>query len=153
MNKIKKQVLATGIDNAGVKYFYACPKCRTLNPLNAGVCSHCGKKRPRNAFEYARKEQPVPVYGRDIDRTARNAYPAAPQPCFAVPLPANANYHADNYVANGLQNLPVYYATDEYGRVYRAKVKYGAMPCSAPVPVATPTKHIQTPQINVNLNQ
>lgn len=154
MNKEKKQVLLTGVDAKGAKYFYFCKKCKTKNPLNVPTCSYCGQKRPRNAYEYAHVEIPrlTPEYGRDIDRTARNAYPACPQPCFATPLPTNGNYDAQNFVNNAVANLPTYYMTDEYGRVYKAKVKYGAMPCSGPVPVATPSTTIQTSAINVNLN-
>lgn len=155
MNKEKKQVLITGTDSRGAKYFYFCSKCRSINPLNESCCAHCGKKRPRDAYENSHVEAPAerPVYGADIDRTARNAYPAAPAPCFAVPMPANGNYDPSTYVANTMAGLPTYYATDEYGRVYRAKVSYGALPCSYPVPVATPAKHVQTSAINVNLNQ
>ncbi|MGN1042596.1 MAG: hypothetical protein ACI4SK_03825 [Christensenellales bacterium] len=155
MNKVKKQALLTGEDSNGAKYYYYCKTCKTMNPLNVPVCSHCGKKRPRNAFEYVHVVQPAPAatqeYGRGLDRTARNAYPAAPNPCFAVPLPTNGNYDPTTYANNSAANLPTYYMTDEYGRVYRAKVTYGAMPCSAPVPVATPSKTIQTAAINVKL--
>lgn len=155
MNKIKKQILLTGEDAYGAKYYYYCKKCKTMNPLNVPNCSHCGEKRPRKAYEYAHVVAPAPVpeYGRDIDRTARNCYPTAPQPCFAVPMPTNGKYDPETYVRNSQLNLPTYYMTDEYGRVYRAKVSYGAMPCSAPVPVATPSKVIQTAPINVPVNK
>ncbi len=155
MKKEKKQVLLTGQDSSGAKYFYYCKKCKTINPLNVPNCSHCGEKRPRNAYEYAHVVAPkaVPEYGHDIDRTARNAYPTAPQPCFAVPMPGNGNYDPVTYARNSQVNLPTYYMTDEYGRVYRARVSYGAMPVNAPVPVATPSKVIQNPTINVNINK
>lgn len=155
MNKLKKQVLKTGMDDNGAEYFFICPKCKSMNALNMTHCGHCGKKRPRSAYENAqvRQPKPQPLYGADIDRTARNAYPTAPTPCFAVPMPINGNYDPANYTGNTMAGLPVYYATDEYGRVYRAKVSYGALPCAHPVPVATPAKHIQTSSINVNLNQ
>lgn len=155
MDKVKKHVLATGVDEYGAKYSYFCPHCKCINPLNMQYCTKCGKKRPRKAYENAYVEQPkvTPLYGEDIDRTARNAYPTAPNPCFAVPMPTNGNYDPANYVANYRMRIPDYYMTDEYGRIYKAKVSYGPMPCAAPVPVATPSKHIQTPSINVDINQ
>lgn len=149
--KERKLIIQTGVDANGSKYFYYCRKCHSINPLHAVYCGHCGKKRPRDAFEnaYIETVQPKPIYGMDIDRTARNAYPAAPAPCFAIPMPTNGNYDPENYVANTLAGLPKYYQTDEFGRVYRAKVSYGALPCSYPVPVATPSKHVQTSAINI----
>ncbi len=153
--KEKKRILQTGMDAQGATYTYICPKCGTMNPLNAEYCSYCDKKRPRDAFENSQVQvpQPEPLYGMDIDRTARNAYPTAPNPCFAVPIPQNGNYDPASYTANHLAGLPVYYQTDEYGRVYKAKVSYGVLPCHYPVPVATPSKQVQTSAINVNLNQ
>lgn len=153
MNKEKKRILQTGTDSHGATYTYICPKCGTMNPLNATTCEYCGKKRPRDAYENAQVQvpKPEPVYGADIDRTVRNAYPTAPNPCFAVPLPTNGKYDPQTYMNNTMAGLPVYYSTDEYGRVFRAKVTYGVLPCHYPVPVATPTKQIQTPAIDVNL--
>lgn len=79
--KERKRILETGMDAQGATYTYICPKCGTMNPLNVQICGYCGKKRPRDAFENSQVQvpQPAPVYGTDIDRTARNAYPTAPQ--------------------------------------------------------------------------
>jgi len=155
MKKEKKRALYTGKGPDGALYFYFCPKCKTKNRLNEPFCTCCGKKRPRDAYETMHVENsapPVtPVYGMDIDRTVRNAYPTPVTPAFAVPMPQNGNYDPQNYMQNTALGLPTYYQTDEYGRVYKAKVKYGAMPCAAPVPVATPAKTVQNPTINVNL--
>ncbi|MBR1747510.1 MAG: zinc ribbon domain-containing protein [Clostridia bacterium] len=158
MKKEKKIALYTGKGPDGSEYFYFCPKCKTKNDLNQPYCTYCGKKRPRDAYENAhvergvlQQQQVAPVYGMDIDRTVRNAYPTPVNPAFAVPMPTNGNYDAENYMRNTALGLPTYYQTDEYGRVYKAKVSYGAMPCSAPVPVATPAKTVQNPTINVNL--
>lgn len=154
MRKEKKKILLTGMDSSGAKYFYYCPRCKTINAINEPRCSECGKKRPRNAFDMAHIERPqvTPQYGMDIDRTVRGAYPTPPNPCFAVPMPTNGNYDPSTYMTNTAMGLPTYYQTDEYGRVYRAKVSYGALPCAGPVPVATPSKHVQTSAINVPIN-
>ena len=158
MKREKKIALYTGKGPDGAQMFYFCPKCKTKNELNLPYCTCCGKKRPRDAYENAhveRKVAPVPpvtpAYGMDIDRTVRNAYPTPVNPAFAVPMPQNGNYDPQNYMRNTALGLPTYYQTDEYGRVYKAKVSYGAMPCAAPVPVATPAKTVQNPTINVNL--
>lgn len=154
MNKTEKKILQTGEDAFGTKYYYYCKRCKTMNALNVPRCENCGEKRPRKALEYAHTVAPRQSveYGHDVDRTARNCGPEPVQPCFAVPMPNNGNYDPAEYARNSRLNLPTYYMTDEYGRVYRAKVHYGAQPCSAPVPVPIPSKVVQTTPIVTPIN-
>ena len=55
--KEKKKILATGADSNGAKYYYTCPKCGTSNLLNAEKCVKCGKKRPKDAYDNAQKDE------------------------------------------------------------------------------------------------
>lgn len=86
------------------------------------------------------------------DRTARNCYPEAPRPVFAAPIPNSTVDVASGYAINSVINLPNYQCTDEYGRVYQAQISYGPLPVCGPVPVATPSKIIQTQPISVPYN-
>lgn len=153
MNKLKKKALKTGEYKDNKCYFY-CSSCGNQNDLAAKRCAFCNAKRPVDAFEQAVSvlEKPADNCGVFVDRTVANAYPSPTNPCFAVPLPGNG-FDSENYVKNSLINLPNYYSTDEYGRVFKTDVRYGAMPCSAPVPVPIPTKTIQVAPINLPINQ
>lgn len=151
MNKLKKNALKTGICNDNNCY-YKCPDCGKQNTLNSKRCVFCNAKRPHNAYEQTiAMQQPKQEYCGFADRTVKNAYPTPPNPAFAVPLPS-CGCENGNYQLNSLANLPDYYSTDEYGRVFQAKVSYGALPCSSPVPVPTPSKTVQVSAINVPLN-
>ncbi|NCA92746.1 hypothetical protein EOM82_05785 [bacterium] len=153
MNKQKKTAISTGADNNGNPMYYYCTECGRLNLLSAKRCLGCNAKRPQDAYEHAvmpNSNQSTPDIG-FVDRTVRNAAPKPANPCFAVPMP-NGQFDKDTYINNGLNNLPTYYSTDEYGRVFKSKVFYGSLPCAGPVPVPTPSKTIQVSTINTPLN-
>lgn len=150
MKKVKNNALNTGAERNG---YYCCPDCGKQNKLSAKRCVFCRAKRPTDACQQTLEmQQPSQAsYSGFADRTVRNAFPTPPNPCFAVPLPPNGVANG-NYINNTLANVPDYYSTDEYGRVFKANVTYGALPCSAPVPVPMPSKIIQFSSINIPIN-
>lgn len=150
MNKVKKNALKTGADKDNTYYFY-CPKCGKQNTLNAKRCVNCKTKRPEDAYEQALEMlKPKDAYCGYADRTVKNAFPTPLNPIFAVPLSSNSS--ENGYINNSLLNVPDYYSTDEYGRVFKTNVTYGALPCSAPVPVPIPSKIVQVAPINLPYN-
>lgn len=139
MNKLKKNALKSG---TGGNNYYICSSCGRENALSASRCKFCKAIKPgaQEAFDSN--------YGY-TDRTVKNAYPTPTNPCFAHPLQKNVGFVEQS---SNFANLPDYYSTDEYGRVFKTNVTYGALPCSAPVPVPTPSKVVQVAPLNVPLN-
>lgn len=140
MKKLKKNALKGGVSGNN---YYICPSCGKQNALSAKYCAFCNTKKPTDIEAQEIATMPKQDSYGFRDRTVINAYPAPAQPYYAQPLQQSANPQG---------NLPDYYATDEYGRVFKAKVSYGALPCSGPVPIPTPTKIVQVAPINIPLN-
>lgn len=145
MNKIEKYVLTHGVDPEGAEYYYSCKKCGTMNLLNVARCPYCGKKRPRKAFEYAKKEPPAPSPMSCPVLPGARTVMSRP----AVFLPGPDGFSGESFGRGVTEGLPSYYTTDEYGRVYKAKVSYGFLPCSAPVPIPTPSRAVQVAPVDV----
>ena len=155
MSKLKKTALKSGIDTDGTQLFYSCDKCGAVNYLNDKKCPLCKKKRRSDAYEQAMQSAKRPRTQQEqyyVDRTARACAPAPVSTAFAVPLPTDPAFDSATYTNNRLAGLPEYFSTDEYGRVYKARVTYRSLPCAGPVPVPAPSEVVQTTAINVPIN-
>ena len=155
MNKLEKRALKTGVDENDNRLHYDCPKCGWDISLMHKKCPKCGNKRPKDAYARA-------IGVREDEQSANAPRMSAYMPdrsATVIPLPKKPHYvgtdiddviratYATEELA--LMGIPKYYSVDEYGRVYEAPVSYRPLNGGGPVPIATPSKAIQTGSINV----
>lgn len=157
MDKRIKRALKTGVDERNNALYYGCPRCGWEIPLSAKKCPKCRQKRPADAYSRAVAERKATVSDNNtkpavfVDRSAVKL-PAPKAPCFAAPGVEDVRrscYSSDAMMQLG---IPRFYTSDEYGRVFETPVSYTTLPHAGPVPVARPSKTIQTSAINVPLN-
>ncbi len=149
MDKVRKKALKTGVDENLQRLDYVCPTCGMLIPLGAKRCPGCHAKRPQDAYERALAERSRKA-AEAAQRTASTTIadrtttilPSPKAPCYSsVGTTTNSCY-----ATNAMQQLgvPKYYSVDEYGRVFEMPLSYKPLPVAGPVPIATPSKVVQT---------
>ena len=155
MNKAEKRALKTGVDDNDNRLHYECPKCGWDISLMHKRCPKCNNKRPKDAYARALNTQGQERYANSAPMTVY----APDRSATVIPLPKKPHYVGTDiddvirstYATEELQilGIPKYYSVDEYGRVYEAPVSYRPLNNGGPVPIATPSKAIQTDSINV----
>lgn len=160
MNKKEKWALKTGVDENDNRLHYECPKCGWDISLMHKRCPKCNSKRPKDAYMRS-------LSTRDEETFAKGGAPltayAPDRTAMVIPLPKKPHYvgtSIDDVIRStyateelAIMGIPKYYSVDEYGRVYEAPVSYRPINGGGPVPIATPSKAIQTDSINVPLRQ
>lgn len=157
MNKYEKRALKTGVDASGNRLHYECPQCGWDISLMHKRCPKCNNKRPKNAYMRSLSAQEEELMARS-GGAPMTAY-APDRTATVIPLPKKPHYVGTDindvirstYATEELQilGIPKYYSVDEYGRIYEAPVSYRTINNGGPVPIATPSKAIQTDSINV----
>ncbi len=159
MDKIEKRALKTGVDENNNKLYYECEYCGSKVALNNKRCCYCRKRRPVNAYamalDFNQKERESLQNGRQRTVVADRSVVGAPQskyPCY--PGLGNSEVGAACYGSPMLEQMgiPKYYSMDEYGRVFEAPVCYKPVNGGNPVPIAKPSRVIQTDSITVPVN-
>ena len=158
MDRAERRALKTGVDENDNRLHYECPKCGWNISLMHKRCPKCNNRRPKDAYGRALQTQEAERYAK---RGPRTAY-APDRGATVIPLPKKPHYvgtDIDDVIRStyateelGILGIPKYYSVDEYGRVYEAPVSYRPLNGGGPVPVATPSRAIQTESINVPVN-
>ena len=159
MDKIEKRALKTGVDENGYRLHYVCPRCGWDIPLMPKRCPKCGAKRPKDAYPRAldtRTQEVAAAKQKELPRVYEDRFaqkiPAPKMPRFTS---SDMDMVVRSTYATGIMGelgIPKYYTTDEYGRIYEAPVCYKPVGMGGPVPIAKPSKTIQTESVNVPLN-
>jgi len=150
----RSKALKLGIDNNGNPLYYSCERCHGINELHEKNCPHCGKKRRKDAYEQslamAQHKQQAESARYYVNRTAANCMPSQSRTGFSCSLPTNGDFDPETYAHNQIHGVPDYYMTDEFGRVYKARVSYGPLKNPGPVPISTPSPVVQNAPIVVS---